>query len=96
MLPEIDSMRPTFSFVSPTRSEADVHPHFVLFYVESPTASVEFYREPSIASPIEASPDFRHVRIARGLMLGLWARDGVRPADKASAGGGGSLLAVGD
>ena len=72
------------------------HPHFVLFYVESPAASAEFYRKLLDREPIEASPTFAMFALREGLMLGLWARDGVRPADKAPAGGGDLCLPVRD
>jgi catechol 2,3-dioxygenase-like lactoylglutathione lyase family enzyme len=64
------------------------NPHFVLLYVESPAASAAFYRKLLEREPIEASPTFVMFALREGLMLGLWARAGVRPADAAPAGGG--------
>lgn len=64
------------------------NPHFVLLYVESPAASAEFYRKLLDREPIEASPTFVMFALREGLMLGLWARAGVRPPDSAPAGGG--------
>jgi predicted enzyme related to lactoylglutathione lyase len=64
------------------------NPHFVLFYVENPTASANFYRKLIEREPVDASPTFVMFALREGLMLGLWARAGVSPPDHAPAGGG--------
>jgi catechol 2,3-dioxygenase-like lactoylglutathione lyase family enzyme len=64
------------------------NPHFVILYVENPTASAAFYRKLLEREPIDASPTFVMLALRDGLMLGLWARSGVRPPDSASPGGG--------
>lgn len=60
--------------------------HFVIQYVADPAASATFYSQLLGREPIEASSSFAMFGIAPGLMLGLWARDGVQPVAVAEAG----------
>ena len=54
--------------------------NFVLLYVESPARSEAFYAELLGRPAAESSPTFVMFAMASGVMLGLWARDGVKPA----------------
>ena len=60
---------------------------FILVYVENVAASVDFYASILGRPAAESSPTFAMLPAAPGLMLGLWRRDGVKPA-ATSAGGG--------
>lgn len=62
---------------------------FILVYVENVAVSVEFYASILGRPAIEASPTFAMVAAAPGVTLGLWRRDGVKPA--ATSGGGGEI-----
>src|SRR5271155_2529447 len=62
---------------------------FILVYVENVAASEAFYASILGRPAIESSNTFAMVPAAPGLMLGLWRRDGVKPA--ASAAGGGEI-----
>ena len=62
---------------------------FILVYVENVAASQAFYASILGRPAIESSNTFAMVPAAPGLMLGLWRRDGVKPA--ASAAGGGEI-----
>ncbi len=70
------------------------NPHFVLLYVASLKASVDFYRDLLEREPIDASPTFAMFALNPGLMLGLWAREGVQPAPGAGTGGGELALSL--
>jgi predicted enzyme related to lactoylglutathione lyase len=61
-------------------------PNFILLYVKSPTASVAFYAELLGKAPAEASPTFAMFALDSGVMLGLWAAEGVEPAATAPGG----------
>ena len=63
-------------------------PNFLLLYVDNPTASSAFYKGLLDREPAEASPTFVMFALDHGLMLGLWARQGVEPAPAGAAGGG--------
>jgi len=65
---------------------------FILLYVESPAASATFYAALLGIAPVEQSPTFAMFPLPSGVMLGLWARDGVEPA--ATTGGGGAEIAT--
>ena len=58
---------------------------FILVYVENVAASQAFYASILGRPAIELSNTFAMVPAAPGLMLGLWRRDGVKPAASASA-----------
>jgi catechol 2,3-dioxygenase-like lactoylglutathione lyase family enzyme len=60
---------------------------FILVYVENVAASVEFYASILGRPAVEASPTFAMLPAAPGLMLGLWRRDGVKPAATSGSGG---------
>jgi predicted enzyme related to lactoylglutathione lyase len=64
------------------------YPHFVLLYVASPKASVDFYRVLLEREPVDASPTFAMFALNPALMLGLWSREGVQPAPGPGTGGG--------
>jgi predicted enzyme related to lactoylglutathione lyase len=63
-----------------------IAPNFVLLYVASPQASAQFYAQLLGCQPVEASPTFAMFALPGGLMLGLWAREGVQPAPSAQPG----------
>jgi len=54
-------------------------PHFLILYVENPSASEAFYRDLLGRPAIESSPTFVMFAVREGLMLGLWIKDGVKP-----------------
>jgi catechol 2,3-dioxygenase-like lactoylglutathione lyase family enzyme len=61
--------------------------NFVLLYVDSPARSEAFYAGLLGRPAIESHPTFAMFALAPGIMLGLWARDGVQPAANAPGGG---------
>lgn len=54
--------------------------NFILLYVESPPKSEAFYAQILGRPSIESSPTFVMFAMPSGVMLGLWGRDGVKPA----------------
>jgi catechol 2,3-dioxygenase-like lactoylglutathione lyase family enzyme len=62
---------------------------FILVYVDDIAASEAFYASILGRPAVESSPTFAMLPAAPGLMLGLWKRDGVKPA--ASEAGGGEI-----
>ena len=66
-----------------------LNPSFILLYVANPAASAAFYASLLGMKPVETSPTFCMFAFPSGIMLGLWARDGVSPA--ATAVGGSEL-----
>jgi predicted enzyme related to lactoylglutathione lyase len=60
---------------------------FILVYVENVAASEAFYASILGRSAIESSTTFAMLPAAPGLMLGLWRRDGVKPAATPAGGG---------
>ncbi len=62
---------------------------FILVYVDDVAASVAFYASLLGRPAVESSPTFAMLPAAPGLVLGLWKRDGVKPA--ASEAGGGEI-----
>ena len=62
---------------------------FILVYVDNVAKSEAFYASILGCSAIDTSPTFAMLPAAPGLRLGLWRRDGVKPA--ATAGGGGEI-----
>ena len=60
----------------------------VFLYVADASASARFYAGLLGVEPVEASPTFAMFILGSGLGLGLWGRDGVRPAPAAGGGGG--------
>ena len=70
--------------------------NFIIFYVDHPAISAEFYAELLGKPAIEASLSFALFALASGAMLGLWARDGVEPTATAHAGATELAFSVGD
>ncbi|MGA2794714.1 MAG: VOC family protein [Roseiarcus sp.] len=66
--------------------------NFVILYVESPSRSEAFYAGLLGRRAVESSPTFAMFAMSSGVMLGLWAREGVRPAN--APGGGEVAFAV--
>src|SRR5579871_3981384 len=62
---------------------------FILVYVDDVAASEAFYASILGRPAVESSPTFAMLPAGPGLVLGLWRRDGVKPA--ASAAGGGEI-----
>ena len=60
---------------------------FVLLYVENPARSETFYAEALGRAAAESSPTFVMFALESGVRLGLWGRDGVKPAANAPGGG---------
>jgi len=63
--------------------------NFVLLYVENPARSEAFYADALGRPAAESSPTFVIFAMESGVRLGLWGREGVKPA--AGAPGGGEL-----
>jgi predicted enzyme related to lactoylglutathione lyase len=61
--------------------------NFVLLYVENPGRSAAFYADLLGRPAAESSATFAMFAMASGVMLGLWGREGVRPAANAPGGG---------
>ena len=61
--------------------------NFILLYVESPKLSEAFYADLLGRPAVESSPTFVMFSMSSGIMLGLWGRDGVKPAANAPGGG---------
>lgn len=70
------------------------HPNFILFYVNSPAASVDFYRQIFSCDPIESSETFALFALDHGLMFGCWKRSGVAPQAGEQVGGSEIAIAV--
>jgi catechol 2,3-dioxygenase-like lactoylglutathione lyase family enzyme len=60
---------------------------FILVYVDDVAASEAFYASILGRPAVESSPTFAMLPAGPGLMLGLWRRDGVKPAASAPRGG---------
>ncbi len=60
---------------------------FILVYVDDVARSEGFYESILGRFAIQSSPTFAMLPAAPHLMLGLWRRDGVKPAAMASGGG---------
>lgn len=60
---------------------------FILVYVENVAKSEAFYASILGRPAIESSATFAMLPAAPGLMLGLWRRDGVKPAATPAGGG---------
>jgi catechol 2,3-dioxygenase-like lactoylglutathione lyase family enzyme len=59
----------------------------ILLYVTSPEASARFYAKLLGRDPVDTSPTFVLFVLPSGLALGLWRKEGVRPAPAVSGGG---------
>jgi len=64
-----------------------VDPNFIILYVDSPSASADFYAELLGKPPVESSPTFAMFALPSGVMLGLWSRHTVEPAAAPTLGG---------
>lgn len=62
-------------------------PTFIILYVADPSASARFYAGILDRAPVESSSEFAMFALDTGTMLGLWARDAVKPATDPSTGG---------
>jgi catechol 2,3-dioxygenase-like lactoylglutathione lyase family enzyme len=62
-------------------------PNFIILYVDSPTASADFYTALLGKPPVESSPTFAMFALPSGVMLGLWSRHTVEPAAAPTLGG---------
>lgn len=67
-----------------------------IFYVENPAVSARFYEKLLSRAPVEASPTFAMFALDGGGMLGLWARDQVKPTVSHLGGGGELTFQVSD
>ena len=63
-------------------------PNFIILYVDSPTASADFYAALLGKPAVESSPTFAMFALPSGIMLGLWSRHTVEPAAAQTLGGG--------
>lgn len=70
------------------------HPNFVILYVSSPLTSAAFYQDLFGLAPLEASPGFALFKLESGMLLGLWAKDGVEPSATNLGGGSELVLAL--
>jgi predicted enzyme related to lactoylglutathione lyase len=61
--------------------------NFILLYVDSPSLSEAFYAGLLGRPAAESSPTFAMFAMPSGIMLGLWGREGVKPAANAPGGG---------
>jgi predicted enzyme related to lactoylglutathione lyase len=64
--------------------------HYIIFYVNDPLKSGEFYEALLDKKPDVATPGFAKFTLTPDLMLGLWAKDDVTPM-LAKEGVGGEL-----
>ena len=71
-------------------------PNFIILYVDSPSASADFYTGLLGKTPVESSPTFAMFVLESGLKLGLWSRHPVDPAATAAGGGGEIAFSVND
>jgi catechol 2,3-dioxygenase-like lactoylglutathione lyase family enzyme len=55
-------------------------PHYTILYVADPVASARLYGGLLGAEAIDIQPTFSLFALEGGRMLGLWARDSVKPA----------------
>ncbi|HAT3692123.1 MULTISPECIES: VOC family protein [Serratia] len=65
-------------------------PSMTLLYVDNPLNSAAFYQRLLGQAPVELSPGFALFVLNNGFKLGMWAKQGVKPA--ATLTGGGSEL----
>jgi len=59
---------------------------YLLFYVNDPQRSADWYAQLLQTAPLEASPGFALFALADGTRLGLWKQDAVLPASQQAAG----------
>jgi catechol 2,3-dioxygenase-like lactoylglutathione lyase family enzyme len=73
--------------VKPNQGSTMPNVGFILVYVENVTKSEAFYASILGRPAVESSETFAMLPAAPGLMLGLWRRDGVKPAATPAGGG---------
>jgi predicted lactoylglutathione lyase len=71
-------------------------PNFIIFYVNNPTSSTDFYKTRLGKGPIEASQTFAMFALDSGVMMGLWSRHTVEPVAVAMPGSTEIAFSVGD
>lgn len=69
-----------------------ITPHYTILYVADPQASARLYARLLGADAIDAAPTFALFALEGGRMLGLWAKEAVKPA--ADFHGSGSEIAL--
>ncbi|WP_454784357.1 VOC family protein [Legionella sp. WA2024007413] len=67
-------------------------PNLIIFYVDNPQVSEQFYERLFNSQPIQSSPTFVMFLLKSGMRLGLWSKHTVEPP--AAANGGGSELSL--
>jgi predicted enzyme related to lactoylglutathione lyase len=71
----------------PDQKEKTMQPnHMMLFYVEDPLASADFYARILGAGAVDVSPGFAMFKLNDATMLGLWNKAGVEPRPVSAAG----------
>ncbi|CEK11008.1 VOC family protein [Legionella hackeliae] len=68
------------------------NPNCVIFYVNNPAASSNFYKKLLNQEPVESSPTFAMFSLKPELKLGLWSKPQVEPV--ATLTGGGTELGI--
>ncbi|ENW5166206.1 VOC family protein [Serratia marcescens] len=63
-------------------------PSMTLLYVDNPLNSAAFYQRLLGQAPVELSPGFALFVLNNGFKLGMWAKQGVKPAATLTGGGG--------
>ena len=63
-------------------------PSMTLLYVDNPLNSAAFYQRLLGQTPVELSPGFALFVLNNGFKLGMWAKQGVKPAATLTGGGG--------
>jgi len=71
-------------------------PNFILLYVDDPSTSARFYTDLLGKPPAQSSPTFVMFALEGGVMVGLWARNDVKPAANGAPGAGELALTVAD
>jgi catechol 2,3-dioxygenase-like lactoylglutathione lyase family enzyme len=69
---------------------------FIIVYVENVAASEAFYAEILGRAAVDSSPTFAMLPAGPDVMLGLWRRDGVKPAATGAGGGEIAFPVAGD
>ncbi|HAT3729585.1 TPA: drug:proton antiporter [Serratia marcescens] len=62
-------------------------PSMTLLYVDNPLNSAAFYQRLLGQAPVELSPGFALFVLNNGFKLGMWAKQGVKPAATLTGGG---------
>ncbi|UTO03630.1 VOC family protein [Serratia nematodiphila] len=63
-------------------------PSMTLLYVDNPLNSAAFYQRLLGQAPVALSPGFALFVLNNGFKLGMWAKQGVKPAATLTGGGG--------